>query len=193
MEIVKLNREHISALADGELEEEQINRTLQALRNPSEHATWNVYHQIGDAMRSIEITMPVRADFSARMAARLDAEPTVLAPQPSGAPGWIRRLSHSSGTWAAVAAAALAFVFAPQMIPTRHAEQLAHAPSISKMLTAQPAAMLAEANEAGKLQVPAQRAAEIEEYILVHQNSHPSLYGSAQLARTAPLNNVPAR
>lgn len=191
METGKINREHISALADGELEAVQINRTLHALRDPSQHATWDVYHQIGDAIRSMEIAVPVRADFSARMAARLEAEPTLLAPQPAGGFGLIRRLSHASGTWAAVAAAALAFVLAPHMMPTRHVEQFAHAPST--LVTAQPAAMLAKANEAGKLQVPAQRAAEIEEYILVHQNSHPSLYGSAQFARPASLNDEPAR
>jgi sigma-E factor negative regulatory protein RseA len=191
MEDGKINREHISTLADGELEEEQINRTLQALRDPSQHATWDVYHQIGDAIRSIDMVVPVRADFSARMAARLEAEPTLLAPQPAGVFGFVRRLSHSTGTWAAVAAATLAFVIAPQMMPTRHSEQFVHAPST--LVAVPSAAIVAEAAEAGKLQVPAQQAAEIQEYILVHQNSYPSLYGPAQLARPAILNDEPAR
>lgn len=191
METGTINREHISTLVDGELEEDQINRTLQALRDPSQRASWDVYHQIGDAIRSMDTAVPVRADFSARMAARLAAEPTLLAPRPAGVFGFARRLSHSSGTWVAVAAAALAFVLAPQMIPNRHSEQFAHDPSTLAKVSS--TAMLAEANEAGKLQRPVQQAAEIQEYILAHQNSHPSFYGSAQLARPATLNDEPAR
>lgn len=190
METDKINREHISTLVDGELEEDQINCTLQALRDPSQHTTWDVYHQIGDAIRSTDMVVPMRADFSARMAARLEAEPTLLAPQTVGVFGFVRRLSHSSGTWAAIAAAALAFVLAPQMMPTRHSQQFAHA--LSTLVAVPSSAIVAEANEAGKLQVPVQQAAEIQEYILVHQNSHPSLYGPAQLVRPAIFNDEPA-
>lgn len=198
METGKSNREQISMLADGELEEEDVNAALQALRDPAQQATWDLYHQIGDAIRSEHMAAPLSADFSARMAARLEAEPTLLAPRPktqAPMPGLLRRLSHSSGAWAAVAAAALAFVLAPQMLPSQQTMQqatgLAHAPtSVSK---AAPTAMLAEATQSGKLEVPVQRSADMDEYILAHQSSYPSLYGSAQLARPATLHEEPAR
>lgn len=194
METGKINREQISILADGELADEDVNRALQALRDPAQQATWSLYHQIGDVMRSEHMAAPLSADFSARMAARLDAEPTLLAPRPTrpaSAVGMLRRLAQSSGTWATVAAAALAFVLAPQMLPTRHAAQLAQAPS--SLGNTVPAAMLAEAGQTVTLEVPMQRSAEMDEYILAHQNSYPSLYGSAQLARPATLNEEPAR
>lgn len=198
METGKLSCEQISILADGELEDEQVNRALHALRDPAQHATWTLYHQIGDALRCEQMATPLSADFSARMAARLDAEPTLLAPRQtaqvpaaSGLVASLRRLSHSSGTWAAVAAAALAFVLAPQMLPTQqHAPQFARAPAMPGNTA--PAAMLAEAKQAGQLDVPGRRAAEIDGYILAHQTAYPSLYGSAQLARPATLNEEPA-
>jgi sigma-E factor negative regulatory protein RseA len=198
METGKTNHEQISMLADGELEDEDVNPALQALRDPAQQATWALYHQIGDAIRSDELAAPLSADFSARMAARLEAEPTLLAPRattPAPAPGLLRRLSHSSGAWAAVAAAALAFVLAPQMLPshqtTQQATQLGQASS--SLREAPPAAMLAEATQSGKLEVPVKRSAEMDEYILAHQSSYPSLYGSAQLARPANLHEESAR
>lgn len=194
METSKSNREQISMLADGELEEEGVNPALQALRDPAQQATWDMYHQIGDAIRSEELAAPLSADFSARMTAKLEAEPTLLAPRSKtlvSEPGILRRLSHSSGAWAAVAAAVLAFVLAPQMLPMQQTTQLVQAPSV--LSKSPPAAVLAEAVQSTKLEVPVQRSAEMDEYILAHQNSFPSLYGSAQLARPATLHEESAR
>ncbi len=194
METDKINREQISMLADGELDEEDVNRALQALRDPVQQNTWALYHQIGDAIRSEELAAPLSADFSARMAARLGAEPALLAPRPKTlvtATGTLRRLGRSSGAWAAVAAAAFAFVLAPQLLQTRQATELVQvSPSLSK---APPAAMLAEAGQSGKLEMPVQRSAEVDKYILAHQNSYTSLYGSTQLARPATLHEEPVR
>lgn len=188
METGKINREQISTFADGELEDEQINRALLALREPAQHATWTLYHQIGDALRCEHMAAPLSADFSSRMAARLEAEPTLLAPQKkTAARGLLHSLTRSSGAWAAVAAATMAFVIAPQLMPSRHGAQLERAPA-SLASTAPQSTLLAQANQAGKLSMPPQRAAEIDEYFLAHQNLNASLYGSAQLARPATLN-----
>lgn len=194
METAKTNREQISMLADGEIEEEDVNTALLALRDPAQQTTWALYHQIGDAIRSDDMAVPLSADFSARMAARLEAEPALLAPRaktPAPIRGLLRRLSHSSGAWAAVAAAALAFVLAPQMLPTQQTTQLVQAPSL--LSKSPPAAVLAEASQSGKLEVPVQRSTEMDAYILAHQSSYPSLYGSAQLARPATLHEEPLR
>jgi len=50
-----MSREQISALADGELVDQQIDIALAVLRKPEEQVTWDLYHQIGDVLRSDEM------------------------------------------------------------------------------------------------------------------------------------------
>ena len=58
-----------------------------ALRS-SENAqdAWEDYHRIGEVLRSEEMDVSLSAGFSARMAALLDAEPAIVAPQAAAAP-----------------------------------------------------------------------------------------------------------
>ncbi len=80
MNMNQMNREQISALADCELADSHIDVALAALRQTDQRDAWDVYHQIGDVMRSNEMAVRLRPDFTARMAARLEAEPTIIAP-----------------------------------------------------------------------------------------------------------------
>ena len=68
----------ISALVDGELEQEEV---MAALASTQEHQglqqDWMLYHLIGDSLRQ---TSPLSPDFNARFAEQLAKEPTVLAP-----------------------------------------------------------------------------------------------------------------
>lgn len=75
-----LTQEHVSALIDGEVGEGQIEVTLASLRAPEQREIWEMYHQIGDALRSDETVLTLSADFSSRLFARLEAEPTIIAP-----------------------------------------------------------------------------------------------------------------
>jgi sigma-E factor negative regulatory protein RseA len=69
----------ISALMDGELDPNQSDQQYTRLKQDSEaRAHWNTYHLIGDALRGDSI---VAMNFSAKLSARLEQEPTVLAPQ----------------------------------------------------------------------------------------------------------------
>jgi sigma-E factor negative regulatory protein RseA len=68
----------ISELLDGELESHEAAGPLAALRSEGEaRDTWRSYHLIGDAMRD---TRMLSAGFAARVAARIEKEPTVMAP-----------------------------------------------------------------------------------------------------------------
>lgn len=68
----------ISALVDGELEQEEANALLAAVKEqPGLQQEWQLFHLIGDALRQ---TPPLAPDFSARFAAQLAKEPTVLSP-----------------------------------------------------------------------------------------------------------------
>jgi len=81
MDTKEISREQISALADGELVDAHVSVALAVLRQPDEQATWDLYHQIGDVMRSEEMAFSLSDGFAAKMSARLDAEPTIIAPQ----------------------------------------------------------------------------------------------------------------
>ena len=69
----------ISALMDGELERHEADGALAALGGEGEaRETWRHYHLIGDSMRDAR---QLSAGFAARVASKLAAEPTVLAPR----------------------------------------------------------------------------------------------------------------
>src|SRR5437762_6110765 len=75
-------KEQVSALMDGELDEGAAGDAISALRGEGGGAgealeAWRIYHLISDAMRDTRL---LSAGFTARVAERLAAEPTVLAP-----------------------------------------------------------------------------------------------------------------
>jgi sigma-E factor negative regulatory protein RseA len=74
MDTNKKNREHISALSDDALPDDDLELAGLALRTPDGAGAWEVYHLIGDVLRTLE-TPPLSPGFSARLAARLAAEP----------------------------------------------------------------------------------------------------------------------
>jgi sigma-E factor negative regulatory protein RseA len=80
MDTKELSKEQISAFADGELSDAQAEVVLAALRTEQGLAAWNAYHLIGDAARSDETAVAMSPDFFSKFSARLDAEPTVIAP-----------------------------------------------------------------------------------------------------------------
>lgn len=67
----------ISALMDGEFEPAEGKREIQRLENDPELAqSWQTYHLIRDALRD---ELDLSPEFSAKLHARLEQEPTVLA------------------------------------------------------------------------------------------------------------------
>jgi sigma-E factor negative regulatory protein RseA len=86
----------ISRLMDGELPDSEIDAVCGRLRSRDAMTTWVCYHVIGDALRDSGVPSP---GFAARFAARLAAEPAVLAPGP-------RRNRPLPLAWAAAATVA---------------------------------------------------------------------------------------
>lgn len=80
MNMKKMTQEHISAFADAELANQEIAAVLAALRVPEQREAWDVYHRIGDVLRSEDLACEMRPQAQARMAALLDAEPVVFSP-----------------------------------------------------------------------------------------------------------------
>lgn len=205
MEMSDMKQEEISALADGELGAPQLDAVLLALRRPDQHATWEIYHQIGDALRSDDLGIALSPEFSVRMAARLAAEPAILAPsqtsRPTPARRWtLKRFAVPGMAAMAGVVATVAFVAAPQLMVALNGNAggtfasgkqtllAAHAPSVDiadpairRVATRGSVAVGAVAVQDGvMLRDPA-----IDDYLLAHQRFSPSVYSTAQYARSA--------
>lgn len=82
-------KEKLSALMDGEQDGQLADRTIKAITEEEElKQVWDAYHLIGDAMRD---NSHVSVNVRQRVATRLAAEPTVLAPRRWFAPIRSRR------------------------------------------------------------------------------------------------------
>lgn len=167
-------KEKISALMDGELERQASAGPVDALRSAGEaRDTWRRYHLIGDAMRD---TRMLSAGFSDRVAAKLAAEPTVIAPSRIPAPRLPRlQLLSAAASLAAVALVGW-FAFAPQ----ESGPQLAVAPK--QEIVAQETAQVAP-------------PAEANDYLYAHQGYSPrnSLQGVAPYVRMVSGESGPQR
>ena len=163
-------KDRISQLMDGELDDRTAADTIKACGQGAEALeTWRTYHLISDAMRDSRV---LSAGFSMRVAARLEAEPVVLAPQ--------RRRTESRAWFAASAAASFAAValvgwlaFAPQ--PGGGPQMAQQAPAI---------AVQADLALAQPVLVPPPSSA--NDYLLAHQGFSPrvSFQGMAPYVRS---------
>src|SRR5450759_845885 len=87
-------KENLSAWMDGELGDQQGRQLPQQIKRDAElRGDWDCYHLIGDALRGVQ-----GPDLCAKICARIEAEPTVLAPQ--------RRSTAEKVRWIALSAAA---------------------------------------------------------------------------------------
>ena len=161
----------ISLLVDGELQGREAAEPLSALREDGEaREAWRTYHLISDALRD---TRMLSQGFSARMALRLDEEPTVLAPAARRRTVIERARRYSLPVAAGVAAVALVGVlaFESQQLPPAPAP-VAQAPQSKPAAPKEPA------------RVPLPLAA--HDYVLAHQGYSPRnlLQGMAPYVRT---------
>ncbi|MFA9275443.1 MAG: sigma-E factor negative regulatory protein [Candidatus Aquirickettsiella gammari] len=197
--------ELISSMLDGELSDAQLDVLLDCLKGQDGQQimqTWARYHELGDVLRSDDLAITFAPDFSAKMSARLDAEPVVLAPQK------ITKVSNGNGVnksayWAITSVAAtvmLAFLMAPQIIPLLNS----HSTLNGEIASVEPADSFAapgvklasnsaatypskDADFAPKLenQVDMLRDPRLDSYLLAHQKVSPSLDNSARYVQRA--------
>ena len=139
-------RQQISRLMDGDLEGAEAEAAFGDLKRGDGLENWACYHIIGDVLRRNGYPT---AGFASRFAARLDAEPTVLAPQRER-PSQSSRLPFAWAVAATVAAVAVS------------------------MLDPQPTA-IAKALEANGVRTPTARPQPLSpDYLLAHQEYSPT-------------------
>lgn len=73
--------ELLSALADGQLDGAELARALAYAEESEGRATWQVYHLVGDVLRSPELARPAKPDFMAGLRAQLAQEGVAARPQ----------------------------------------------------------------------------------------------------------------
>jgi sigma-E factor negative regulatory protein RseA len=175
-------KDRISELMDGELQGAAAAASIDRLareRDGEALEAWRTYHLIGDAMRDTRVLSP---GFAARVAARLAAEPTVLAPRRvkfGGQLGAHLGLGGEPRKWYALPAAAAAGVAAVGLVGW-----LALAPQPQAPQT--PVAQAVPAPVAAKQPAIVPLPTSTPDYLLAHQGFSPrvSLQGMAPYART---------
>jgi len=173
-------KEQLSALIDGDVCDD-VQAHLTRLGSDADfRRAWDTYHLIGDALRG-----DVSPNLCARVAARLRAEPTVLAPRRGH--GALRRTAWYSLS-AAAGVAAVALVVWTTLPRPNQEPQIASRPAAAIEAATRPA----DAARAVARGVPVDEtgphlsAAEVQDYLFAHQSySHSSpLQGVAPYART---------
>jgi sigma-E factor negative regulatory protein RseA len=216
----EMTREQISALADGELTDRQIDPAIVAVRQPEGRADWEIYHQIGDVLRSDDMAIEMSPGFAARMAARLELEPAIVAstnnpvlPEPHAVasarfPTSTQSVSVRAKRWAipgmiAAAVASVAFVATPQLmvamkgepIPSGSQTMIASTGTVQPIKVSGPASTPVQfaavsSTAAGEVVL---RDSRIDDYLLAHQRFSPSMYSPAQFARSATFETAPGK
>ena len=179
--------ERISALMDGECDHNEVARVVrQAKEQPELREAWSTYHLIGAAMRGERCTDNSRVVQAVR--AKLDAEPTVLAPKRSIAE--VMRRSALPGMAAAAAAvAAVTWVSLETYQAPVHIVPIAEVVVPSLVTGVEHASLVsllpppAIASPPPPIQLPGRR---IDAYLEAHQEFSPSrtIQGLASYART---------
>jgi sigma-E factor negative regulatory protein RseA len=132
-------RQHLSALVDGELSDELIQPTLAALEsNPEMRAAWERYHLIAAALRGDSVRPELRA-IGPRVMGRLETEPVPIprrGRQAEPAPA-------RSGSFVGIGLAAAAAFFAVLALPQLLDDGTGPAPIPSPLTAAAPLAQFA--------------------------------------------------
>lgn len=135
----------LSSMVDAQASAEEISACLQMMKHDEDiRQRWSQYWLIGDAMRGIE---PRLSDFSSRFAARLAAEPTILAPSRKK---WVPRVVVAS-----VATLAVVGLIGFNNSFERTPDQIAKAPAPQQFSTA------------------AHEASQLAPYLVAHQEFSP--------------------
>lgn len=163
--------EHISALMDGELDEQEMGRHLARLKqNPDLREGWDTFHLIGDALRGERALTGI---LDNELREKLASEPTILAPRRRG-------MAKRMTAYALTAAASLSAVAVVGWLaffdnPLASQPQLA-ATAPNPPVTATPSSQFST--------VPGD--ATMSEYLIAHQEYSPStaIQGLAPYIRT---------
>ena len=212
MKTNNINNEETSAFIDGELDAHRHGAMLHELRQPESRCAWALYHVIGDVVRSDEMATDCSADFMQKLSARLAMEPTFISPvvdsitalagsvsiPPSGVIPIRQRFARQSRLISGIAASAAVLYFgSAYLVDTKNlgishdtASQGIVLNSLNRPLAGMQAASM---HTEGAEQIVVMRDPRIDAYLMAHQRFSPSLYSTAQFARSATFADDSAK
>jgi sigma-E factor negative regulatory protein RseA len=198
-------QEQLSSLFDGELEHAELIALLASIKSEqgSElEQNWAEYAQISDALHSDELNLQLSDGFSARFSARLQQEPTIIAPaqlnvaSEKSASFWLSNKFKVASGLAAVSV--FAFVMGNQMgshsmAPNLSSPQMAQQGAMSdvQQVNANFETASTTANDfAPKMetQVEMLRDPSLDNYLMAHQKASPSLYNAGRYIQKAKVD-----
>ncbi|MBD7960702.1 sigma-E factor negative regulatory protein [Comamonas avium] len=74
----QMNKELLSALVDGELHGEELEQALACAEGPEGCASWELYHLVGDVLRSPDLAHHSQHDLLSGLRAQLGNEPALM-------------------------------------------------------------------------------------------------------------------
>lgn len=183
-------KDKLSALIDGDLDENAIRPVFDSLRRDAElRKDWDAYCLIGDVIRGERVGP---ADFVGRVMAGLDEEPVVFAPAASKA-ATVRR--SAMRTLMPIAASVMGVAAVGIVAATLYSQQaVAPAAVAVQRVAAQPA--VASAAVSGALAGDIQGAADdpLREYVFAHQGvSGGPMPAAVQYVRTVSASTGAGR
>jgi sigma-E factor negative regulatory protein RseA len=164
--------ERISAFMDGESGQTETQHAILHLKKNAEcHEAWHTFHLIGDTLRG---EAPLRDDFFARFRARMELEPTQLAPRVT----WRKSFNFALSAAASVCAIAVVLTLVLTDNPLRPQTQIAAAPKADPVAIAQ--------TSVRERPVAAPNQGKLNEFLMAHQEYSPStaFQGLAPYVRT---------
>jgi len=193
MEIGKQNRrvqEQISALVDGECATHELDLALSALKAQAYTDEWEIYHQIGDILKSEDLNIGLSADFTAHLAASLASEPVYRKPS--------HHFSFQFSPKVAYAVAAmltLATILVPQFAGHEGAETGApylagHFVAATNGAQVQPALLAVAGSQTANARTDQSRMLrdpQIDGYLAAHQRYSNSMYSAIEY-ETGPIS-----
>jgi len=191
--------ERLSAVVDGEgLDPSESFDNMLAEFDHVDRTTWSAYHLIGDALRSDDLAVhpATSSAFLAGFAARLEAEPHIVAPASGSARRGVSRLRRRIAPALAVAAAAatLSWIVLPQFQhggsqgTVQTASTNGHADGLQTVAMMNgSAAPRTDTAQADLGQANIIRDANLDQYLEAHQQfaQQPMMPGSMPLIRAA--------
>jgi len=179
---VPCNKETLSSLMDGEVDNRTVSGLLATLCSSSELRTrWIAFHVVGDALRSSEVAASHSDGFCARLAEAIAREPAIAAPRALGRSSPLRRYVVP-GIAVAASVAVIGFIAVPLV---RNAETLqvqqAVAPSAQTVAAVAPAERPEEA-AARRAAATVANARSLQAYLAAHRE----LTSGVALPRATP-------
>lgn len=165
--------EKISAFMDGETAQAETQQTIARLKQNGEvYETWATFHLIGDTLRG---DCGLSDGFAARFHARMEREPTQLAPRVTLRKTLNYALSAAASLCAIAVVAALVLTdnpLRPQVQIAASPPPAPTTPEVARVADARPTAMT--------------RQGKVNEYLMAHQEYSPStaFQGVAPYVRT---------